>query len=186
RNCRAFFARSHGPADCPEALIAHRISGATCFHFGDFAAAHDHFQKTVELYDQTRHGDFANRFGSAAQAYDALALWVLGRVDEALRLADRALADAESAAHPATMARALLFAAWLGLVRCKPEAVATYSQALADVVSRYDLPAHWAGHAVFFQGWAKWSGAAGEASLAVGRRGLGLRRGEGLLGWLVR
>src|SRR5215470_609292 len=174
--------------DCPEALIAHRISGATCFHFGDFAAAHDHFQKTVELYDQTRHGDFANRFGSdtraAAQAYDALALWVLGRVDEALRLADRALADAESAAHPATMARALLFAAWLGLVRCKPEAVATYSQALADVVSRYDLPAHWAGHAAFFQGWAKWSDAAEESSLAEMRRGLAIRREQGHLVWL--
>jgi hypothetical protein len=54
---------------------APETSAATCFHFGDFAAAHDHFQKTVELYDQTRHGDFANRFGqdprAAAQAYDA-------------------------------------------------------------------------------------------------------------------
>jgi len=174
--------------DCPEALLAHRISGATCFHFGDFAAAHDHFQRSLELYDQTRHADFANRFGSdtraAAQAYNPLALWVLGRVDEALRLADRALADAESAAHPAAMARALLFAAWLGLVRCKPEAVATYSQALADVVSRYDLPAHWAGHAVFFQGWAKWSDAVEESSLAEMRRGLAIRREQGHLVWL--
>jgi hypothetical protein len=35
--------------DCPEALVAHRISRTTCFHFGDFAAAHDQFQKTIEL-----------------------------------------------------------------------------------------------------------------------------------------
>jgi len=34
---------------------------------------------------------------------------------------------------------ALEAAAWLGLVRCSSEAVATYSQALADIVSRYDL-----------------------------------------------
>ena len=44
--------------DCPETLIAHRISGITCLYFGDFAGAHDHFQKTIELYDQARHGRF--------------------------------------------------------------------------------------------------------------------------------
>ena len=86
--------------NCPEALIAHRISGTTCLYFGDFAGAHDHFQKTVELYDPARHVDFANRFGTdprvAAEVYNAIALWVLGRVDEALRLADCALADAGS------------------------------------------------------------------------------------------
>ena len=84
--------------NCPEALVAHRISGSTCFYFGDFAAAHDHFQKTIELYDQARHGDFANWFGqlprrAAVEAYDALALWGLGKVDEAQRVAERAITD---------------------------------------------------------------------------------------------
>jgi hypothetical protein len=49
--------------NCPETLIAHRNFGFTCFYFGDFAGAHGHFQQTIELYDQARHGDFANRFG---------------------------------------------------------------------------------------------------------------------------
>jgi hypothetical protein len=49
--------------DCPEAVIAHRIAGLTCFYFGDFAGAHGHFQKTIELCDPVRHGDFAKRFG---------------------------------------------------------------------------------------------------------------------------
>jgi class 3 adenylate cyclase len=84
--------------NCPEAVIGHRISGMTCWNFGDFAGAHDNFQKTIELYDQTRHGDFVNRFGqdprATAEIFDALTLWVLGRIDEAVRLADRALADA--------------------------------------------------------------------------------------------
>jgi tetratricopeptide (TPR) repeat protein len=145
--------------NCTEALVGYRISGVTRWYLGDFAGAHDHYQKAIELYDQARHADFANRFGqdprAAAEAYDALALWGLGRVDEALRLADRALADAESAAHVPTMAWVRQFAALLGLFRCNPEAVATYSQAFADIVSRYDLPAFWAGIAVFLQGWAK-------------------------------
>jgi len=171
-----------GP-DCPEALVAHRISGTTCLYLGDFAGAHQHFQKTIELYDQARHADFANRFGTDprahAEIYDAVALWVLGTVDEALRLADRALADAESAAHAPTTAYALMFAALLELVRCNPEAVATYSQAFADIVSRYDLPAGWAGWVTFLQGWATSSDGAGESSLAEMRRGIAIVREQG-------
>src|SRR6516165_10208699 len=169
--------------NCPEALVAHRISGSTCFYFGDFAVAHDHFQKTIELHDQARHADFANRFGTdprvAAEISDALTLWVLGRIDEALLLADRALAGAESAAHAPTMGVALLFAALLGLVRYSYEAVATYSEALADIVSRYDLPARVVGFGVFFQGWEKWSDDAEESGVAEMRRGLAICREQG-------
>jgi tetratricopeptide (TPR) repeat protein len=171
--------------DYPETVVAHRISGFTSVHFGDFAGGHDHFRKTIELYDQARHGDFSNKFGqdplAAAEIADALTLCVLGRVDDSLRLADRALADAESAGHPPTMGYALTFAALLGLVRCNPEAVATYSQALVDIVSRYDLPAFWAGLALFFQGWANWSEGAKESSLAEMRRGLTINWEQGIV-----
>jgi predicted ATPase len=171
--------------NCPEALIAHRNFGTTCLYFGDFAGAHDHYRKSTELYDQARHADFANRFGqdplAAAEIYDALASWVLGRVDDSVRLADRALADAESAAHAPTMGFVHYFRTLLDLVRGKSEAVATYSQALADIVSRYDLPAFWAGMAVFLQGWAKWSDGAEEARLAEMRRGLAIYREQGMV-----
>ena len=169
--------------DCPEISIAHRISGQTRFYFGDFAGAYDHFQKTIELYDQARHADFANRFGTdpraSAEIFDAITFWVLGRIDEALPLADRALADAESAAHAPTMGHALLHAASLGLVRRHPEAVAIYCQALADIVSRHDLPAFWTGLTAFFQGWASWSRGEGEAGLMAMRRGIAVDREQG-------
>jgi predicted ATPase len=171
--------------NCPEALIAHRNSGTTCLYFGDFVGAHDHYQKSIELYDQARHADFANRFGqdplAAAEIYDALASWVLGRVDDSLRLAGRALADAESAAHAPTMGFVHYFKTLLGLVRGKSEAVATCSRALADIVSRYELPAFWAGAARFFQGWAKWSDDAEESRFAEMRRGLAIVREQGML-----
>jgi predicted ATPase len=167
--------------DCPETLIAHRVSGCNCLQFGDFAGAHQHFQKTIELYDQARHADFANRFGqdpgASAEILDALALWVLGRVDDSLRLADRALADAESTDHAMTICHALAYAAFLELFRRNPEAVATYSQAFADIVSRYDFPAYWAGIAVFLQGWAM-------SRLAEMRRGLAIYREQGRI-WLL-
>ena len=42
-----FLREATAPPDC---LVAHRISGQTRFYFGDFAGAHDHHQRTVELY----------------------------------------------------------------------------------------------------------------------------------------
>jgi len=169
-------------------LVGHRISGVTRWYLGDFVDARQHFQTTLELYDPARHGDFANRFGqdprAAAEIFDALTLWALGRIDEALPLADRALADAESTAHAPTMGYALAFAALLALFRYSPEAVATYSQALADIASRYDLPAMWVGRAAFLQGWAKWSDGADESRLAEMRRGLAIVREQGYI-WLL-
>ena len=58
----------------------------------------------------------------------------------------------------------LLIRLLLGLVRGDPETAAADSRALADIVSRYDLPAWWAGWVTFLQGWAKWSDGAGESS----------------------
>jgi adenylate cyclase len=183
-----FLREATARADCPEALVAHRVSGVTCFYFGDFAGAREHFQKTLELYDQARHGDFASRFGAdpraVAEIFDALTLWVQGRTDMTLPLADRAIADAESAAHAPTMGCALGFAALLGLFRRDPEALATYGQALADIVSRYDLSAFWAGFSLFFQGWAGSSDGAEESRLAEMRRGLAIPREQAKV-WLL-
>jgi predicted ATPase len=175
--------------DCPEAVVGYRASGTTCFYFGDFADAHDRFQKTIELYDQAHHADFANRFGqdprTVAEIVDALALWVLGRADEALRLADRALADAKASGHAPTMATVHYFRTLLGLVRGKSEAVAADSQAMADIASRYDLAAaFWAGFAAFFQGWARWFEGAEKSTLAEMRRGITIYREQGALVWM--
>jgi len=106
-------------------------------------------------------------------------LWVLGGIDEALHLADRALADAETTAHAPTIGYALLLAAFLGLLRYSSELVETYSQALADIVSRYDLQAYFVGLLVFFQGWAKWSDAAEKSRLAEMQGGLAIAREQG-------
>jgi predicted ATPase len=71
--------------------------------------------------------------------------------------------------------------ALLGLLQYDPETVGTYSRALADLVSRYDLPAFWAGMAVFFHGWTKWWRGEDEAGLAEMRRAVGIFRERGLV-----
>ena len=98
-----------------------------------------------------------------------------------MHLPDRALADAESAAHAPTLGYVLAFAALFGLVRCNPEAVATYSQVLTDIVSRYDLPAFMAAAAAFFQSWAKWPYDAVNSRLAEMRHGIAIYRARGFV-----
>jgi adenylate cyclase len=168
-------------------LVGHKISGVTCFYSVTLPAPMSISRRL--LSSTIKHAmRISNRFGhdprEDAEAFDAVALWALGTVDEALRLADRALADAESSAHAPTKAHALNMAGLLGLVRCNPEAVATYSQALADIASRYDLPALWAGWAVFLQGWAEWSDGAEESALAEMRRAITIFREQGF-DWLL-
>ena len=77
------------------------------------------------------------------------------------------------------MTYVLAMAAPLGLLQYNRAAVSPCSQAMADIVSRYGLPAYIAGFAVFFQGWAKWSDGAGECGLAEMRRGIAIFREQG-------
>ena len=179
-----FLSEATARPNCPETLVGHRISGNTCFYFGDFAGAHDHFQKTIELYDQACHGDFANRFGqdprAAAEIADALTLWVLGSVDEALPLAHRALADAESAAHAPTMAYVAPMER-----RCSVFCGATSKQSrrtagpwptsYLDTISQ---PFGSAGQH-FCKAGREWSDGAEASRLAGMRRGLAIRRQQG-------
>jgi predicted ATPase len=169
-------------------VIAHRLSGHTRWYLGDYAEAHEHYRKSIQLYEPARHGDFANRFGqdprAAAEAYDALAVWARGPVDESLCLADRALADAESAAHVPTMAAVHFYRALLGLLRRSPEAAAADGQALANIASQCDLPGFWVGFAAFSRGWASWSRGEDEAGLAEMQRGNAIYREQGFP-WLL-
>ena len=75
----------------------------------------------------------------------------------------------------------LSFGALLGLLRYNRETVATYSRELADIVSRYDLPAFLVGMAAFFQGWTTSLRGEDEAGLAEMRRGIGISREQGLV-----
>ena len=102
-------------------------------------------------------------------------------VDEALRLADRAVADAKSAAHAPTTGFEHAYRAVMGLLRCQPDAVAADSDTLAAIVSEYDLPAFLAGWATFFRGWASRSRGDSEAGLAEMRRGIAICREQGLI-----
>ena len=102
-------------------LEAHYALGNTLNYLGEFAAARAHFEQGIALYDRQQHHAHAFRYGQdpgvICHAYAALTLWWLGYPEQALRRSHQAVTLARELAHPFSLGIALVFAAWLHLLR---------------------------------------------------------------------
>ena len=49
--------------DSPEAGIAHRATGLTCWFAGEYVEARDHLERALALFQPGRDDDLAFRFG---------------------------------------------------------------------------------------------------------------------------
>ena len=94
----AFLKDANRRPESPEAGIAHRSYGMTCWFQGDFVGARQHAERVLAIYDRDRDGELAFRFGQdygiTAMSFLALVLWPLGEVDRDRRAADEAVAQA--------------------------------------------------------------------------------------------
>jgi len=92
-----------------------------CFHLGDLAAAHQHFEQSVAEYDVRQHHALAFAYGQdpamSSLVYDGLALWMLGYPEQALRQSQAGVALARRLAHPFGLAYALNMNAFLHQLR---------------------------------------------------------------------
>jgi predicted ATPase len=114
-------------------LQACHAQWATAFSMGDLAAADAHCARGIGLYDPGRHGPMAESFGGhdagvCALSFRACALALLGRREEAARVAQDGVALARTLDHPFSLALALFFASLAQELRGDPEA----AQALAE------------------------------------------------------
>ena len=144
--------------DSPEASVAHRAAGATCWFAGEYAQARDHFERALALFRPGRDDDLAFRFGQdqgvSAMAFFALVLWPLGEVDRAASLLSRMLARIASLTHGNTIALGHMLAAQFALMLGGPMRGDTNSLELARIASAHDLP-QFRAFGMFFDGWAR-------------------------------
>ena len=94
-------------------LIAHRCMGV-CLHWtGEFAAALEHFDRVVSLYDPARHRQLATVVGfDIGVQVEILSCWdllILGHFDQALARFELAVAQCRHVDHKHTRALALSF-----------------------------------------------------------------------------
>ena len=90
----AFLSDVAAKPDSPEAGVAHRTAGITCWFAGEYREARDHLERALALFQPGRDDDLTFRFGLdpgiATMVNLANASWPLGEVDRAISLIDRA------------------------------------------------------------------------------------------------
>jgi predicted ATPase len=144
--------------DSPEAGVAHRAAGTTCWFAGEYREARDHFEQALALFQPGRDDDMAFRFGQdpgvSAMAFFALALWPLGEIDRAASFMSRMLARITSLTHGNTIALGHMLAAQFALMLGGPMRGKANSLELARIASAHDL-AQFRAFGMFFDGWAR-------------------------------
>jgi tetratricopeptide (TPR) repeat protein len=92
-------------------MIGHNFTGVSLIFTGDIAQGRVHIDRAIALYNPAEAADYARRFGVdirvSTLCYRALALWMLGYPDAALRDAAQALSVAREIGHAAVLMFAL-------------------------------------------------------------------------------
>jgi predicted ATPase len=139
-------------------LEAHHALWANSFFLGELTLARAHSEHGIDLYDSPQHRVLAFLYGGhdpgvCCRDFGALALWLLGYPDQALKRSHAALALAEKLSHPLSLAEALGYAAWLHEFRREREAVQERAEALLELASKHGFP-YWLTQGTILRGWA--------------------------------
>ena len=124
----------------PEAGVAHRAAGITCWFAGEYREARDHLERALALFQPGRDDDLAFRFGvdpgTAAMAYLAITSWPLGEVDRARSLIERMQTRMADLTHVGTLAYGKMHAALFEMMRGDPARAAPNAFELVRLAAR--------------------------------------------------
>jgi predicted ATPase len=180
----AFLSDVEARPDSPEAGVAHRAAGLTCWFAGEYREARDHLERALALFQPGRDDDLAFRFGQdqgvAAMAYLAIASWPIGEVDRAISLIDRMQRRVAGLTHVGTLAYGRYIAAIFELTRRDPAHAAPNAFELARLAREHDLRMFRA-LGVFLEGWATAASGAPGGGLEDMRRGVEQLREQNVL-----
>ena len=180
----AFLSDVEARPDSPEASVAHRAAGMTCWFAGEYREARDHLERALALFEPGRDDDLAFRFawdpGVAAMACLAIVSWSLGEVDRAISLIDRMQTRIAGLTHVGTLAVGRMHAAMFELMRGDHLRAAQNAFELARLAREHDLNL-WRAFGVFLQGWAASQSGALADGLEDMRRGAELLREQNVL-----
>jgi tetratricopeptide (TPR) repeat protein len=102
--------------DPDDELLASTCMATTLFHLGELRRAHAHFERVIARHDPRRSAEYRVRWGLDPgvnmRALSSQGLWLMGRPQEAANRAREALAVAQAAQEPGSLAFALVFMAF--------------------------------------------------------------------------
>ena len=130
-------------------MLAHNVRGSALLFAGDAAAALEHVDKTLALYDEAAHRHLAIAYGEdpaiACHHCAALSCWILGDADTAYRHLRAGFALARRLAHPFGQAQMLWVEAVIALDAGDLELVDRSTQRLNELCADYGFPLWLAG-----------------------------------------
>jgi len=167
----------------PEAGVAHRVFGGTCWFLGDFVAARRHLEQALAGYDPERDRSLAFQFGQdvvvSAMINLAHVLWPLGELERARRLVEEALTLAMRSGHVPTMAYGQYYKCLFEAVARNAARALPHANALVDLSREHGLP-FFLTSGTFYYGWTRWHAGDREAGTAEMRQGIALAREHGI------
>ena len=183
-----FLAEAERYNDTAALCIAHRVFDTTCLAKGQFDAGLQHLEQARALFDPEHHSRFRFRYGqdigTAASCYLSWALWHLGRVEQAAKVADEAIRRAETLSHPHTLAYALCHArAFIDIFRRQCEEMQSYSHVIVSLCAEHGL-SHWMNCGRIFEGWGAICGGDVHSGIETLQRGVAGWRKAGAKLWL--
>jgi len=135
-------------------LVGERMLGTAKYILGDLVGARRHLEQVLTRYSATDLGQAAVRFHDVirfqndgqveARVFLAGVLWLQGFSDQAIRMAEKSLAEAQAIGHVSSQCFALALgscpvALWTGNL----SAAADYTRLLVDLSTKHGL-SHWA------------------------------------------
>jgi tetratricopeptide (TPR) repeat protein len=180
----AFLSDVEARPDSPEAGVAHRAAGITCWVAGEYREARDHLERALALFQPGRDNDLAFRFGLepgvAAMFSLAAALWPLGEVNRAVSLVEQMLTRIADLTHVGTLAVGRTYATLFELMRGDRTRAAPNAFELVRLARENELTMYRAVGA-FLGGWVTGVGGAPGGGLEDMRRGVRLLREQNVL-----
>ncbi len=140
-------------------MQAQQALGLTAFRLGAFAAAREHLERSVDMYDPSAHGPenaqgvIGQDPGVSSLAFLAWMLWHLGYPDQALQRSQEAIARAREISHPYSLVFALHFGTAVHRFRREGAMAQTQAEGVVALASEQGFPYfHAAG--TYLRGWA--------------------------------
>jgi predicted ATPase len=165
----------------PEAGVAQRAVGLTCWFAGEYREARDHLERALALFKPWRDDDLAFRFGwdagVGATIYLAIVLRPMGDVERAVSLVRGAQTRIAGLSHIGTHALANMHPALFELMRGNFSYATPYAVELARIAREHDLPI-WRAFGLFLEGVATTEGRTLGEGLTDMRRGVELMSEE--------
>ena len=168
-------------------IQAHHTLGATLLLLGEFISAQEHFDQVNARYDPQQHSSLAFQYGGYdpgmfCRADAAVALWLCGYPDQALRASQEALTLAQELPQPFTLAFAVTWAAMLRQLRGERQQTLEGAQATIILSKEQEFP-YFLGWGTILQGWVGADQGDGKEATDQIRQGVALYRSTGSELW---